>query len=446
MSLAEGNEPGRVLPRRFFIPTVISIFAMMILVLLAPIMTADGPADGSGNTLRQLGYGLLFLVTIGLVGGYGNPRKLLAPPLMVMLAIGWCWVSMIWAIEPSIAVRRLILLTLVLWTIFMAVEECGFDRTIRTMMICLGVLLVANYIAVFVSPATAIHQAGQTVDSGLVGDWRGILPQKNFTGAGCALTILLFVFAGQRLNPVLRIGVIAATAAFLYMTESKTSMGMLVVAGLVGGIYASFKPRLRVILIPLVAIAGVAFMIYSISAWDEMLGPFSRRDGLTGRVQIWPYLLSYASDHPFTGSGYGSFWNIGAESPIYSYSRNWVAAVGNGHNGYLDLLVQVGWPGLILAVLATMVIPMQRLLSNTEISKSRGALLVALLIFCIGHNVTETSLFERDVIVGVFLLFTVALVHVVTRRTPRGTTARRRRPAPGQASSVTPSGDAIASR
>jgi O-antigen ligase len=429
MTFADASEPRRTAPRGFFIPTIISIFVMMILVLIAPIMTADGTPDGSGNTLRQAGYALLFLATVWMVGGFKRPRKLLAPPLMIILAIGWCWLSLFWALEPSITIRRLLLTTLVLWIIFLAVEECGFDRTIKAMMICLVALLIANYIAIVAFPYEAIHQAGISVDAGIVGDWKGVLPQKNFTGACCALTIMLFLFAGKQVNLILRIGVIAASAFFLVMSQSKTSMGMLILSAAVGGIYYVFNPRLRMVLIPVVALAGVAMMMYSITAWDEMLGPFARHDGLTGRVQIWPYLISYATDHPYTGAGYGSFWNIGTEGPIYSYSRNWVSELSNGHNGYLDLLVQVGWPGLILAVLATMVIPMWKLLSNSEVSKARGGLLIALLIFCIGHNITETSLFERDVIVGVFLIFTVALVEVVTRRSSqqRGPSSERRR-------------------
>lgn len=447
MTLPLASDLRKPVARPFFIPTIVSIFAMMTLVLIAPIMTADGPPDGSGNTLRQIGYGILFLATVGLVGGFKHPRKLLAPPLLVMLAVGWCWLSLFWSLEPSISFRRIILTTLVLWIIFMAVEECGFDRTVKCMMVCMVVLLAANYIAVLGWPQNGIHQASESVDSGVIGDWKGVLPQKNFTGAACALTILLFAFMNQGVGRAVRIGVVLASGFFLYMTESKTSMGMLALALAVGGIYYAFNPRLRVILIPVIAIAGIAVMMYTITAWDQMLGPFERRDGLTGRAQIWPYLIAYAQDHPLTGAGYGAFWNIGTESPIHVYSRNWIATLSSGHNGYLDLLVQVGWPGLILAVLATMIVPMQQLLSNSGVSRSRGALLIGLIVFCIGHNMTETSLLERDVIVGVFLIFAVALVQVVCRRPAlqrTGKAGRRKQPRFGPSPPASPNGSVVA--
>jgi O-antigen ligase len=180
-----------------------------------------------------------------------------------------------------------------------------------------------------------------------------------------------------------------------------------------------------------VTIAGITTMMMLMKAWDETLGPFARRDGLTGRVQIWPSMVGYATDHPITGAGYGSFWNIGPSSPVYQYGRNWVAELSNGHNGYLDLLVGIGLPGLILVVAATMIIPVFKLLANTSLARERGALLIALLVFCAGHNMTETSLFERDTIIQVFLMLAVALTTVVTRRSgnsaPAGTTSKRRK-------------------
>jgi len=430
MTNASVSHPGQLsVGRGFFIPATASILVLMVLVLIAPIMTAEGPADGGGNTARQIGYGLLFLFTVGAVGAFKRPRRLLAPPISMIIAIGWCWLSLTWALDPSISVRRIILTTLVFWTIFLAVENCGFDRTIKAIMIALTVILIVNYVAILVSPTTAIHQPGESHDSGLVGDWRGVLPQKNFTGAVCALTILIFGFYGQRKDLFWRLPIITAAGFFLAMTESKTSIGMLGLAALVGVLYLASRPQLRLILVPIVAIAGCAAMLYWIGAWDEALGPFSRRDGLTGRVQIWPYLVNYAQDHPFTGAGYGSFWNIGEASPIYAYSKNWVSTLSSGHNGFLDLLVQVGWPGVILAVLATMVIPLWKLLSGENISRARGALLIGIIVFCIGHNMTETSLFERDVIVGVFLIFAVALTNVLYRRSiPARRSSGRGRP------------------
>ena len=69
---------------------------------------------------------------------------------------------------------------------------------------------------------------------------------------------------------------------------------------------------------------------------------------LTGRVQIWPVLLDYVSNHLWLGSGYGSFWAIGDASPIFEFDNSWLMTIDHSHNGYLETLVHTGVIGLAL--------------------------------------------------------------------------------------------------
>jgi hypothetical protein len=197
-------------------------------------------------------YAILFAATLWAVGILQQWRKLLIVPMTLMLAVGWCWLSLTWAIDPLISFRRLLLTTMIIWTIFLVIDDCGYDRTIKVLMIFLTALLAANYVAIAVWPS-AVHSLADSMDKGLVGDWRGLLPQKNFTGAICAMTILIFAFGGQRMWPALRLGIIVATAYYLFRTQSKTSMGMLVTALLSGAIALRFQPKYRIALIPILA-------------------------------------------------------------------------------------------------------------------------------------------------------------------------------------------------
>jgi hypothetical protein len=74
------------------------------------------------------------------------------------------------------------------------------------------------------------------------------------------------------------------------------------------------------------------------------------------------------------------------------------------------MLVQIGLPGLILTIFAFFVSPLFRLLTSSIIARRDGALLLALLLFAAGHNMTESTLLDRDTIVQVFLVLTVALL------------------------------------
>jgi O-antigen ligase len=129
-------------------------------------------------------------------------------------------------------------------------------------------------------------------------------------------------------------------------------------------------------------------------------------------------LMNFVADN-WLGSGYGSFWNIGPLSPIFTYAGNngWITRIASGHNGYLDVAAQIGIPGLLLAVIVLILLPIYTLLTNDQIDRSRGALLIASLIFCAGHNVTESTLLDRDMFVQVYLMLTLALLQRARLRT-----------------------------
>jgi O-antigen ligase len=391
------------------------MFALLVLVALGPYASSDTMSPGGGGSvMRQLSYGIVFAAAVIAARVTQNLRHLLAIPLGLVLTLGWCWLSTTWAVDPNTAVRRVILTTLIIWTVFISVQQLGYQKSISTIRTALLLVLIANYCAVLAIPAFGIHQTAQIGDPELVGNWRGILMQKNFAGAVCAFTLVIYAFDARYIRPVLRWVVIAAAAYFLYMTSSKTSMRLAVLAVGAGYLYSMYNPRSLLQMICGTAMLSILLMAAGLIYWEDILAPLERQDALTGRGGIWSVLLAYAKDHWLLGAGYGSFWNIGPSGTIYRYANNWVTGVGNGHNGYLDLLVQVGAPGLALAVATMIVWPVLKLLAGAT-KRPRGAMLMAIVLFCAGHNMTESSLLDRDSIVQVFLVLAIALIGLETR-------------------------------
>jgi O-antigen ligase len=151
-----------------------------------------------------------------------------------------------------------------------------------------------------------------------------------------------------------------------------------------------------------------ALATYSSAYVDGINRLYLEPTTFTGRGQIWTSLLMYWKDHPIFGSGFESFWNIGGSSPIFMYGHGYVTTITVGHNGYIDLLATVGLPGTLLIVWAVLLWPLLRIISSERVDNDKGALLCAMVLFCMGHNITESSLFERDAFIGVFAIFAAA--------------------------------------
>ncbi|CAN5614220.1 O-antigen ligase [soil metagenome] len=387
-----------------------ALIALLVLVFLGPIMTFGSLSlSDQGSTERQIGYVVVFVLTIYAAFPTATRLSFVAMPWPVLLVLGWCWLSLIWSISPSDSFRRLVLTTTVTWTVFLVVRHAGYRSTIEIIRWCLVGAVILSYIVVFVDPQTGIHpMADSAAATASAGQWRGFLGHKNFAGAVCALCIVTFIFDASRFPVFLRLTVIALAGYFLFRTESKTSAGMLGLAVLGGIMFVNLGQRARAYLMPILTV--MACIIWGLlNAYGDFLRTtFLNPKAFTGRGQIWTALLNYASDHRMLGSGYGSFWNIGGQSPIFSYGQGFVTEITVGHSGYIDQLAAVGLPGVLLMIFAAIIWPFLKLIGSQGLEPSKGALISSLLIFCIGHNVTESGLFERDAIVSVFLLFTIA--------------------------------------
>jgi O-antigen ligase len=80
-----------------------------------------------------------------------------------------------------------------------------------------------------------------------------------------------------------------------------------------------------------------------------LLEALGKDPSLTGRTEIWDSLLRKVADRPWTGYGYGAFWGrIGESAPADWVRKETGWIVPSAHNGWIDLLVQLGWPGTLM--------------------------------------------------------------------------------------------------
>ncbi len=242
---------------------------------------------------------------------------------------------------------------------------------------------------------------------------------KNEAGAFCALAALVFSDNMRRGSFIAAPILTVLALVFLAMTASKTAEGFVAVAWLTGLIVelGYRNPVLRNTLLALaLCVSCLLLAVYGDHAAD-MMQIFEDPGSLTGRVQIWPVLLSYAADHIVLGSGYGSFWAIGDASPIFERGPSWLTQISHAHNGYIDLLIQTGVIGCALAVAGLVVRPMYICASQRLPEQLSRWLLASILFFCWLHDLLESSMLDRANIVWVSLLIAYTLLE--RRNVPR---------------------------
>ena len=126
--------------------------------------------------------------------------------------------------------------------------------------------------------------------------------------------------------------------------------------------------------------------------FNQILAALDKDPTLTERTIIWAQVVPSIAKHPLVGYGYSAFWaGLHGESMQTILTTGWMQ--GQAQDGYLDILLQVGFLGLVPTVLlflrglgqATNLIQRKLLDSSTSLA-------IVLLPLILIENIGESSL------------------------------------------------------
>jgi O-antigen ligase len=412
------NQIALAAPRRGFAPWIAEAafvaLLLLIFVSLEPfaVRTAADTGVGAaamvstGSTLRQVCYLLTFAVLLTSAVMKHGVKAANAVPVLFAILLAWCAMTGLWATEPSVSFRRAILEIVVVLSVLSGVDAVGPERSLKLFAYVLILILAVNWISIPLVKQ-AIHQPGD-VEPAIVGDWRGLFFHKNIAGAVCAISIMVFLYYAITEKKWLLYGTLtAATFGFLVMTRSKSSLGLLPIALIAAGIYRlAWRRDIDRIIVTIAALLltiALATVIYA--NYDFIAGILSDPQQFTGRTAIWWGEAAFIRDHPLTGSGFGTFADTGALSPIHDYVGGWVDQAAQGHNGYLELAVTTGMIGFVLGMIALVLEPARIFWARGDMEPWLKSMLFALFVFFILHNFMESDFLASDGVVWtVFLI------------------------------------------
>jgi len=150
----------------------------------------------------------------------------------------------------------------------------------------------------------------------------------------------------------------------------------------------------------------------------------------TGRTTIWSYAIVAGMDHSMLGAGYRAFWT--PEGASYVYARIW-AVIGNGHNGYLDVWLELGFVGLGLFLVMYFTGLSRAYLRLIRSSDIVGLFYPLVMIYSTIYSFTEKFLLEQSELTWVLIM--VTLIYLTPRRAPavnRSAVPIHAYPAPGE--------------
>jgi len=321
------------------------IIAMLTGALIGPVFA---PLQEETPVLR-----LVWLPAYAAIAGlliYRIDRLWRAWPAMLAIAalVGLAFASRYWSIDFATTMRRVIALAISsAFALYLGAVFRG-PHLPRLLMHSALIMAVGSLVMVFAFPSIGVHQYDNA------GLWRGLWYEKNQMGAvmvigATASAACLASPDPRRLLPAIAL---VLSSMLVLATQSKTSLLCLVIGlAFVGGFWTLRRGGAAFSVAAIwaaVVLAGVGVWLWE-SHSVELLEVLGKDPSLTGRTDIWDALMRKVADRPWTGYGYGAFWGRAGESIPADWVRKetqW--PVPNAHNGWIDLLVQLGWPGAFL--------------------------------------------------------------------------------------------------
>jgi exopolysaccharide production protein ExoQ len=248
--------------------------------------------------------------------------------------------------------------------------------------------------------------------------WTGVTGHKNELGRLCMISIFFLLWAlyhrwrersklGGWYLPWADVAIIALAAYLLNGSDSATSLATLALnVAIFMGLLSLRKLKLRVPQLALLALvlflvaygASVPFLAgTNVAGLTSILG---RDSTLTGRTEVWAVVLPARERQPLLGYGFGSFWTD-ARRELYD--------IPTAHNGYLDVMLELGEVGLAFYIvwLLSCARQLHRALAKDYEWASFG---ICLLLSSLIYNATESALNSLTEYITAVVLLTSLVV------------------------------------
>lgn len=322
---------------------------------LLEIILTNGASEGDGTDILAFDYKLslaIYFVNYIITGVLLLLRwrrvvsALMVAPAVTLL-IAMVPLSFLWSIEPSKTLSASIAMIGTLqFGLYIAIRYTLRDQVrIMAVMFAISMLFCFVY-GIFLRKYGVMAGAHP-------GKWRGIYTHKNQLGKMLALSSGLSILIGMT-EPQKRhrrlgwLGLFTALV-LIQLSQSKSpiiNIFLMTAVSNISQILLLPSKWLNRALVWLFVI-GMNLWFYWEDIMINVLGALGKDATLTGRTDVWEFVIDRIKDRPWFGHGFGTFWN-GLNGPSAYVVRSVRWDVPDAHNGFLDLCIDLGLVGLAL--------------------------------------------------------------------------------------------------
>jgi O-antigen ligase len=329
--------------------------------------------------------GLLLAPFLALIRFRGIATLLLRNGFLLMLLL-WITVSVTWTLAPEVTGRRIVsLLANTLIVCFLVVDR-DIKQILQLFSWIMLILLLASVAFILLRPELGMMPDGRGL--------RGAFTHKNLLGETVVVSLIVF-FAALKGGAISRWMGLFGYGLALALLVPAGAASSIVVGFVIIGLHAFFltdvlSPQQRAVLVSfgvsiILVAGGVLF-----TNLDEALGLLGRDTTLTGRTDIWSFVLSKISERPWLGYGFTAFFETQRFGRYVLDGFGW--SIPTAHNGYLETVLGLGWIGLAILLCYIGTMAYRLAVRFRAYSPALFMFSMPVLVYYCGINLTESTM------------------------------------------------------
>jgi exopolysaccharide production protein ExoQ len=366
----------------------------LLLMLSGGVSEGEDGDDPTSYGLINVIFSIIYLIALGLMAL--RWRK----AVTVVLQGRWIWLLLIltflsffWSAGPDITRTRIIAMSGTMIFATYITSRYDLKEQLQLLGWTFGTIVVACLLFGVILPK--FGQMGGVH----AGAWRGIFNHKNVLGKMMVPSTIVFALLAfnARKQQWIYWGFLAASVALILLSKASSPLLNLLILISILIALKTLHWRYLFMVPALIGFATLGTITYTLitSNAGQVAGAFGKDLTLTGRTNFWPLMLDKIWDSPWVGYGFGAFWQ-GLDGPsAYVWNASTFKAP-NGHNGYLDLCLELGVIGLSI-YLIQFITSFNKSLNHVRLSQTADCFWPTML-FCyiILANLTESSLMLQN--------------------------------------------------
>ncbi|MGB5530399.1 MAG: O-antigen ligase family protein [Ignavibacteriaceae bacterium] len=321
-----------------------------------PSNYADTYGGETTNIRNQVVYLFLFFSSLVILSKrFDKILALIRSEKYLSLFVVICLLSAVWSDYHFLSFKRSFQLFVMFLIIVEALVNIDPKVLLKQLKIVVSVYLFFNLYACRFIP--------DAIDP-VFGTWRGIEVQKNWLAQNslyCLLSsIVFFNFDDTRYAKLYDVILILTSVLIIYKAHSSTNLIAVIIIvsmGLMFQIESIFYKKLGVgrsllgLTFLFILIFSIIILIFSSEIFALVPGYFGKDLTFSGRVDIWAFAWNDIEKRFLLGYGFATYWIMGSSriEIFASYFEGF--KVNSAHNGYLEIILQLGFIGFVFFLL-----------------------------------------------------------------------------------------------